>query len=292
VTFTAYVPDLDHYRGSFGGRVFPLWRNRDATTSNFPPDFVKFMSERLGLVVAPEDLFSYIAAVAASPAYTMRFQADLSTPGLRIPVTANVETFKEAIQLGRCVLWLHTFGERMANANNGRPEGPPRLPEGRAPMVPKEGRISSDSSEMPDRLSYDAGQHRLLIGTGFIDNVVPAVWEYEVSGKQVLVQWFSYRKKNRERPIIGERRQPSALGDIQPDHWLSEYTTELLDVLNVLSMLVDLEPKQADLLDRICAGPLISEEDLNAARALVVDAPSKSGKRKTQKAGTLFRPVE
>src|SRR5439155_15165769 len=31
VTFSGFVPDLDHYKGSFGGRVFPLWRDRQAT---------------------------------------------------------------------------------------------------------------------------------------------------------------------------------------------------------------------------------------------------------------------
>ena len=80
---------------------------------------------------------------------------------------------------------------------------------------------------MPDEIEYDGAKERLLIGKGFIDNVPPAVWQYEVSGKRVLTQWFSYRKKNRERPIIGDRRPPSKLGDIQPDHWLAEYTTEL-----------------------------------------------------------------
>ena len=59
---------------------------------------------------------------------------------------------------------------------------------------------------------------------------------------QVLLHWFSYRKANRERPIIGDRRPPSSLGDIQPDHWLAEYTTELINVLNVLGRLIDLEP--------------------------------------------------
>jgi len=93
-----------------------------------------------------------------------------------------------------------------------------------------------------------------MLGTGFIDNVPPAVWQYEVSGKRVLTQWFSYRKKNRERPIIGDRRPPSKLGDIQPDLWLAEYTTELLNVLHVLSQLVELEPAQARLLEEICGG--------------------------------------
>ena len=72
---------------------------------------------------------------------------------------------------------------------------------------------------MPDTIKYDATRKRLLVGTGYVENVEPAAWSYEVSGKQVLVQWFSYRKKNRERPIIGDRRRPSPLGDIQPDHW-------------------------------------------------------------------------
>jgi hypothetical protein len=73
----------------------------------------------------------------------------------------------------------------------------------------------------------------------------------------VLTQWFSYRKKNRERPIIGDRRPPSKLGDIQPDRWLAEYTTELLNVLNVLALLVELEPAQSQILEAICAGPLL-----------------------------------
>ena len=94
------------------------------------------------------------------------------------------------------------------------------------------------------------------------------MWEYEVSGKQVLMQWFSYRKKNRDRPIIGDRREPSPLGKIQPDYWLAEYTDELLNVLNVLGGLVVLEPAQAALLERVCAGPCISLDALQTAGAL------------------------
>jgi len=73
------------------------------------------------------------------------------------------------------------------------------------------------------------------------------MWNYEISGKHVLHQWFSYRKANRERPIISDRRKPSRLGNIQPDHWLTEYPTELINVLNVLGRLVDLEQSQVDL---------------------------------------------
>jgi hypothetical protein len=117
---------------------------------------------------------------------------------------------------------------------------------------------------MPDAIRYDAASRRLWIGGGYVENVPPTVWGYEVSGKQVLTQWFSYRKHNRQRPLIGDHRPPSPLGDIQPDRWLAEYTTELLNVLHVLGRLVALEPAQADLLERICTAPTLNAEALGA----------------------------
>jgi hypothetical protein len=80
----------------------------------------------------------------------------------------------------------------------------------------------------------------------------------------VLRQWFSYRRKNREKPQIGDRRPPSPLGDIRPDHWLPDYTTELLNVVNVLGLLVKLEPKQAALREEIVEAPLIPASKLTS----------------------------
>ncbi|HEY3968981.1 MAG TPA: type ISP restriction/modification enzyme [Planctomycetaceae bacterium] len=154
----------------------------------------------------------------------------------------------------RRLTWLHTFGERFADAKAGRPSGPPK---DRAPRIPRDGAIPDDPDSMPDEIEYDESRRRLLIGKGFIDNVPAAVWHYEVSGKRALTQWFSYRKRNRERPIMGDRRPPSKLGEIQPDHWLAEYTTELLNVLHVLALLVEMEPAQSQLLEAICEAPTL-----------------------------------
>ena len=262
ITYTGLVPDNDHYRGSFAGRVLPLWADADATRHNLRATLMNELTRAYDQSVGPQDLFAYVAAVAAHPAYVERFRSDLATPGLRIPLTADAATFFAAAELGRRIVWLHTFGERFADPGAGRDPGAPRLPVGRRPQVPKGGAIPISPESMPDTIAYDAGQQRLHVGSGYIEPVLPAVWHYQVSGKQVLLQWFSYRKKNRERPIIGDRRKPSPLGDIQPDHWLAEYTTELLNVLNVLGLLVELEPQSAELLDRICSGPLISESAL------------------------------
>lgn len=283
LTFTALVPDLHHYNGR-GGRAFPLWRDADASVPSVRPKLLNFLAEKYGAPITGEDVMAYIAAVAAHPAFTARFQDDLSTPGLRIPLTANAKTFSEAVELGRTVIWLHTFGERMADVAQGRPAGPPRLPIAQRPHIPKDGAIPEDPDAMPDTINYDATQKRLLIGRGYVDNVEPAVWSYEVSGKRVLLQWFSYRKKNRERPLIGDRRPPSPLGNIQPDHWLAEYTTELLNVLNVLAWLVTLEPAQAALLEKICAGSTVSAQELKVAGAFDLPEQARRQSNKTPEA--------
>jgi hypothetical protein len=285
LTFTGLVPDLHHYKGSFGGRVFPLWKDRNATLPNMPPKLLTFLSEKYGTTVSAEDFVAYIAAITAHPAFTARFQDDLSTPGIRIPLASDSKLFSDVVELGKTVIWLHTFGERMADPKKGRPAQPPRLPSARAPRISASGEISEDPKAMPDSINYDASKKRLLIGQGYVEKVEPEMWLYEVSGKQVLLQWFSYRKKDRERPIIGDRRPPSPLGDIQPDHWLAEYTTELLNVLNVIGRLVDLEPEQANLLEKVCAGPTISADELRAAGALEVPAKPKPAKKKKKPAG-------
>jgi hypothetical protein len=46
-------------------------------------------------------------------------------------------------------------------------------------------------------------------------------------------------------------------------------------LLNVLAFLVDLEPGQAKLLEKICAGPLISSDKLKTAGALAVPVKAK-----------------
>jgi hypothetical protein len=142
------------------------------------------------------------------------------------------------------------------------------LPKESAPRIPAEGAIPPAPEPLPDTMDYDAASRRLKVGKGYVEHVTPEMWAYEVSGKQILWQWFSYRRRDRSRPIIGDRRPPSPLDGIQPDGWLPEYTTDLLDLLNVLGRLIALEPAQADLLDRICKGHLITHDELDAADAL------------------------
>jgi hypothetical protein len=264
LTIASSIPDFDHYRGSFGGRVFPLWADAAALKPNINPRLLAELSAAYGQGVGPEDAMAYIAAVAAHPGYVERFRAHLKQPGLRIPITADRALFAEAVEIGREVIWLHTFGERFAD---GRPAGPPRV-ERAEPTIPAGGAPPPALAAMPHDLDYEPAERRLKIGNGYIANVSPAVWAYEVSGKNVLRQWWSYRRKDRSKPPMGDRRPPSPLSDIQPETWPAEYTTELLNVLRVLTRLVALEPKQAALLARIVASPTLGVDALREAGPL------------------------
>jgi len=282
ITFTGLVPDQHHYHGR-GGRVYPLWRNAAATDPLIKPALLLDLAKFYGQPIKAEDLMAYIGAVVAHPAFIVRFKADLIRPGLRLPLTADAKLFTEAVALGSEVIWLHCYGERFVDPKASRPRQAPRLPKDIAPRIPEAGAIPSSPDRFPDTIDYDPTKRRLLIGTGYVENVTPEMWAYEVSGKHVLRQWFSYRRHDRNRPLIGDRRPPSPLDKIQPGHWLSEYTDDLIDLLNVLGRLIALEPAQADLLNRICAGPLRSAEELRAAGALAApEAPgAPSRKRKS-----------
>ncbi len=261
VTLTGLIPDLDHYKGSFGGRVYPLFRDASASRSNFKQHILSTLAENLGVNVTGEDMMAYCAAVMAHPAFTATFKSDLVQPGLRLPVTADAALFAEAVELGRTIVWLHCYGERYFDEDRGRHHAHPRMPKGKGPTIPAEGAIPGALEPLPETISYDAPTRRLTVGKGYIDNVSPEVWNYEVSGKQVVLQWFSYRRLDRTRPVIGDRRPPSSLEAIQPDHWPAEYTNDLLNMLHVLGRLVALEPEQASLLERILESPVITIAD-------------------------------
>jgi hypothetical protein len=270
VSFASLIPDNHHYKGSFAGRVLPLWRDSAASQPNVKPALLSYLANVYGRAIKAEELIAYFGAVMAHPAFTARFKDDLIMPGLHVPLTADANLFAEAVALGAEVIWLQTYGERFVDPAAGRKKQSPRLAKENAPQIPTDGAIPGSPEPLPDTMEYDAATQRLKIGKGYVANVTPEMWVYEISGKQLLWHWFSYRRRDRSRPIIGERRPPSPLDSIQPDHWLPEYTSDLIDLLHVIGRLIALEPAQADLLSRICDNPLLSVEELRNAGALAM----------------------
>jgi hypothetical protein len=262
VVFAAFVPDMDHFKGSAGGRVLPLYRDRAAASANVAPGLTHLLAGRLGYSVTAADVLAYIAAVTSHEGYTTAFREQLRTPGVRVPLTADLELWVHAVQLGKRVIWLHTYGERFTDPAEGRPAGPPKPdPDHRAKVQIA---IPGTAQEMPDDISYDVETGTLHVGAGRISPVRPEVWAYEISGMKVIKKWFGYRKKN------PAGRKSSPLDDIHTEEWPAEFTTELLQLLNVLTLCVELEPDQAKVLEQICNGPLVTVADLERAAVLPV----------------------
>lgn len=281
VTFTGLIPDHHHFKGSGAGRVYPLWLNSGASESNIVPRLLPFIEQRLGRKVSPEDLFAYLAAVLASPAFSIEFGDDLANSGTHIPLTANRDRFSSAVEIGKRVLWLHSYGQRFTDPTNGRPKKAPRLSQERAPKVVGNAPIPHAPEEMPDSLLYDSDSQILMVGSGKIENVTPRMREYQVSGVNILDRWFSHRQKSRNRTVMGDRRISDLLG-IKSEFWRPQYTTELLDLLHVIGSLADLEGSQEELLHQIIQDSLISVDDLMKANVL----PIPEGARKPPNAAT------
>ncbi len=121
LSVTALIPDLHHYNGR-GGRQLALNWDSSSGESNVSTACLALLTKKLGREVRPEELFAYIAAVAAHPAYTERFKEDLVQPGLRVPLSAEAKLFDEAVALGRSRLAAHV--RRALHRRQGRP---PRL---------------------------------------------------------------------------------------------------------------------------------------------------------------------
>ena len=154
---------------------------------------------------------AYIAAVMAHPAFTARFKSDLVRPGLHVPLTADAKLFAEAVALGREVIWLHCYGERFADPAPGGPNRRRACRKKARHHSRRPAKFRARRSRCPTRWITTRPSGGLTIGKGYVENVTPEMWAYEVSGKKVLWHWFSYRRRDRSRPIIGDRRPPSPL---------------------------------------------------------------------------------
>jgi hypothetical protein len=263
VGFTALIPDMHHFKGTEGGRVAPLYRHAELAQPNVTPGLVDAVAHTLKVAVRAEDIFAYIAGIAGHSGYTRRFAEHLATPGAHIPLTRDPVLWAQVTEAGRRTVWLHTYGQRFASPQHGRPHGrAPRLPSAEEPVCTVA--IGEDGSGMPENISYTAKTRTLMVGDGAIAPVSPEVWEYRIGGVQVIRKWFSFRKR---KPDV-EWQTP--LNDILPAAWPARWTVELLDLINVLGLLVAMEPEQGQLLEAVISGPLIAADDLRAQGVLPV----------------------
>jgi hypothetical protein len=248
VTVAAHVPDLHHFRGSFGGKdAIPLWRDAAATQPNVTKELLDRLATEYKRPVAPEDLAAYVYGLLGGLSYTKRFWEELATPGPRVPLTRHGAIFLRAATLGRRLLWLHTYGERMREA--GREGIPPGIAKCLSP-------VPDMPAGYPETFEYRPVARELRVGEGRFGPVSHEVWAYEVSGLQVVRSWLGYRMKRRSG------RHSSPLDDIRPSIWTPRLTDELLELLWVLEATIAMEPELSAMLDAVVAGPCFRADEL------------------------------
>ncbi len=220
--------------------------------------------------VYAEEFTAYIYAVLAQPEYTSRFARELGSREVRVPLTKTARIFFKAAKFGKSLIWLHTYGERLSG--EGRPLG--SVPSGKAKCLKA---ITDTEEDYPNEFRYDEDSKKLHVGDGAFGPVEAEVYDFEVSGFQVVKSWLGYRMKDRS----GKKSSP--LDNIRPRVWTREFTRELLELLWVLEKTVEGYPKQKKILEEILEGPLFLESDLPPIPSEAREAPSlprkKAGKQ-------------
>jgi hypothetical protein len=247
------VPDMANFRGSYGGKdIIPLFRDSQAEFPNITKGLLDAIGERLGCASppTPEDLTAYLFALLSTPGYQSRFSEQLDKESPRIPITAEIQLWDETVQVGRYLLWLQTFTTRFRDSSRGRGSRIPDVANLGWTSGVKE--IPKDKSE----IEFDGEAKELKVGDGIVSGVRPEVWEFEVSGWPVVKRWLEHRTAK------GRGKKSSELDSIRPEKWIDAWNDELLDLLRVLTLSIDEQEKQGDLLETILAGPLIPAEEL------------------------------
>ena len=250
--FSALIPDM-HAFNNRGGRVHPALNT--ASKPNLTDEAERLLTENFG-EHAPAELVYYLAGVTGHPGYVRTFDTELQQAGIRVPLTSDAELWSRAVQLGKHVVWLHTYGER----------GEPLPGMTRVTDKPTDGLHSmpvyekSMGGAMPEKkptftLGEDDIHGEIAFGASRWSNIKKVVFDYTVGGQQTIGLWAKYRLK---KPIV---KRSSSLNDIVQQSWPSEWTTEFKELLCVLTHLVHLEPAQEKLLADILAGDLIPREE-------------------------------
>lgn len=272
-TASANLPDLHHFSGRGAKDVIPLWRDAAASHPNITKGLCDVLASCFGNPVDPVDVLAYCYSLLASPAYVERFSEELTIPGPRIPLTQDERLFDRAAGLGRILLWLHSYGQRF-------------VPPGQALGVVPQGTalctkgVPGTRDGYPESFSYDEHSRTLHVGTGEFAPVAPEIWNFSISGLQVVRSWLAYRMKK------GAGRSSSPLDAIRPDRWTAQLTEELLELLWVLEATVALYPELATLLDEIVKSPTFS------AGELPTPSPEERQPPATASVGQLVLPEE
>jgi predicted helicase len=144
---------------------------------NIAPEFLAKLKQNLGYIPTPEAIFHYIYAIFHSPTYRSRYGEFLKGDFPRVPLTRNIDLFRQLGELGEQLVNLHLMKSPILN------------------------QISSTFIDNGGGCIVDAGHPKYENGKvvinkqkdGFMD-VPEDVWNFHVGGYQVCQKWLKDRK--------------------------------------------------------------------------------------------------
>jgi len=173
------------------GYVFPLYcypqegrLSMVERRPNLKREFLRALAERLNLCqieplglpegISPEDIFGYLYALLHSRQYRERYAEFLRRDFPRIPLTRDLELFRDLAKLGRQLVAVHLL-ECVPDAGYGKFE------------VEGDNRV--------ERVRYDEVTRRVFINaTQFFAPVPLEVWEFQIGAYQPARKWLEDRR--------------------------------------------------------------------------------------------------
>ena len=146
---------------------------------------IKTLSESLGAIPIPEQIFFYVYAVLYCPSYRERYAEFLRMDFPRIPFPDDRDVFVSLAELGQRLVDLHLL----------------RSPELNLPLARFEGKGDCRIAKTKrDGFGYDPQTERVYINPNQYFAPVPLeVWVYRIGGYQVCEKWL----KDRRERILG-----------------------------------------------------------------------------------------
>ncbi|HEY0073836.1 MAG TPA: type ISP restriction/modification enzyme [Abditibacteriaceae bacterium] len=182
-----------------GSSIFPLYRYPNTVSGqvsseierspNFSPSFLKALAAKLNLLqegehgllqgITPEDIFHYAYAIFHAPSYRERYAEFLKRDFPRLPLTSDLELFRDLATLGQQLVALHLLDVQNAPALNEarhRYEG-----------------SGDDRVDKPKVKWHEMTERVTINGTQSFEDVPREVWEFQIGGYQVAERWLKDR---------------------------------------------------------------------------------------------------
>ncbi|WP_327314022.1 type ISP restriction/modification enzyme [Streptomyces sp. NBC_01235] len=211
------------------GRIRPLYRRPGGKEPNLAPGLLDQLG-RLGHSPDPVDFLAWTLTAVR--------------PDLTVPLTRDPERWARGVESGHRALWLlRRDGER------------PKLPGGRRPYV------RAPLPAGPLSLRYDRDEETLHLDEGRVSPVPPEAWDFEAdAGGRVLERWFAAR--------TAEEAGPGTLAAIRPAAWQQSWTSELLELITVLTLLAEVGARREEL--KVTDTDAVTAAELRAVGVLPV----------------------